>query len=47
MHKDRLLEPAQTINLLTTIAIRVLEELQEAIIRQHYNNPVHRHLGIT
>jgi hypothetical protein len=47
MHEDRLLGPTQTINLLTTIATKVLEELQEAIIRQHYNNPVHRHPGIT
>jgi hypothetical protein len=47
MYKDRLLGLAQIINFLTTIATKVLEELQEAIIRQYYNNPVYRHLGIT
>jgi hypothetical protein len=29
-----------------SIGIKVPKELQEAIIRQHYNNLVHRHPGV-
>jgi hypothetical protein len=48
VNKDRLLGLAKTLNLLIKITYdKVLEELQEAIIKQHYNNPVHSYLSIT
>ena len=43
---DRLLGLLQTINNIITIRHDVLEELQEAIIRQHYNDTLHSYLGI-
>jgi hypothetical protein len=43
-HKDRSLGPSKGLQRLKiSIRIEVPKELQEAIIRQHHNNPVHRH----
>jgi hypothetical protein len=47
-NKDGLLGPAKTLNLLIKVTYNeVLEELQEAIIKQYYNDPVHGHPSIT
>ncbi|CAG5136913.1 uncharacterized protein ALTATR162_LOCUS7 [Alternaria atra] len=47
VNKDGLLGPAKTLNnLMMTIAHEVPEELQEAIIAQHHDDPVHGHPGI-
>jgi hypothetical protein len=44
INANRLLGPARQLNqLIISIRIKVPEELQESIIRQHYDNPVHRH----
>jgi transposase InsO family protein len=47
-NKDGSLGPSHTINNLTTmvIGLEVPEELQETIIRQHHDDPVHGHPGI-
>jgi hypothetical protein len=44
---DGSLGPAQMLNNLMTIASSVPEELQEAIIREHHDDPVHGHPGVT
>jgi hypothetical protein len=42
MQEDRSLGPANVINnLIIKVRVDVPEELQEQIIRQHHNNPVH------
>jgi hypothetical protein len=41
------LGPARTLNAILTIRNDVLEELQNAIIWQQHDDPVHGHLGIT
>jgi hypothetical protein len=48
VNKDRLLGLAKTLNLLIKVTHnKVPEELQEAIIKQHHNNPLHGHSSIT
>ena len=47
VNNDRLLELAKTLNLILRVTSEVPEELQEAIIKQHYNNPVHGYPSIT
>jgi hypothetical protein len=48
IQEDKSLRPAKTIsNLIIKTGINVLEELQEQLIQQHHNNPVHSHPGIT
>jgi hypothetical protein len=47
VNNDGLLELAKTLNLLMQVTNEVLEELQEAIIKQHYDDPVHSYPGIT
>jgi hypothetical protein len=47
VNEDGLLGLAKTLNnLIITIAHKVLEELQEAIIAQHYDDPVHGYPSI-
>jgi hypothetical protein len=47
MQEDRSLGPANVINnLIIKVRVDVPEELQEQIIQQHHNNPVHSHPGI-
>jgi hypothetical protein len=47
INKDGLIGLAYTINNLTMIiGLEVPEELQEVIIRQHYDNPIHGYLRI-
>ena len=46
MHDDGSLGPAQQLNSLLRITNTVPEELQEEIIRQHHDDPVHGHPGI-
>jgi hypothetical protein len=47
IHEDGSLGPSKGLRRLKiSIGIKVPEELQEAIIRQHYNDPVHRHPGV-
>jgi hypothetical protein len=46
-NQDRFLKLAIKINNILTITNKVLEELQEAIIREHHDNLVHRHPSIT
>jgi hypothetical protein len=47
-NEDGLLGLAKTLNLLMKVTYNeVLEELQEVIIKQHYDNPVHGYSGIT
>jgi transposase InsO family protein len=46
VNPDGSLGPSQTLNNLLTIAPIVPENLQEAIIRQHHDDPVHGHPGI-
>jgi transposase InsO family protein len=47
-YEDGSLGPAQTINNLTLkIGVDVPEELQEEIIRQHHDDPVHGHPGVS
>jgi transposase InsO family protein len=47
INEDGSIGPTHTINNLTMmIGIEVPEELQEAIIRQHHDDPVHGHPGI-
>ena len=47
INDDGTLGPAKSINLLMSIGNNVPEELQDAIIRQHHDDPVHGHPGIT
>ena len=47
VNNDRLLELAKTLNLILQVTSEVLEELQKAIIKQHYNNSVHSYPSIT
>jgi hypothetical protein len=48
VNKDGLLGLAKTLNLLIKVTYdEVLEELQEAIIKQHHDNPLHGHPSIT
>ena len=47
VNNNRLLGLAKTLNLILRVTSKVLEELQEAIIKQHYNDPVHSHPSIT
>jgi transposase InsO family protein len=47
INKDGTLEPAHQLNHILRITNEVPEELQEAIIRQHHDDPVHGHQGIT
>ena len=47
VNNDGLLGLAKTLNSILRVTSKVLEELQEAIIKQHYNDPVHGHPGIT
>jgi hypothetical protein len=47
VNNDRTLGLAKTLNAVLAIRNEVPEELQEVIIRQHHNNPVHGHPGIT
>jgi hypothetical protein len=47
MNADGSLGPARQLNrLIMSIGIEVPEELQESIIRQHYDDPVHGHSGV-
>jgi predicted phosphohydrolase len=47
-YKDRSLGPLKELRRLKiSIEIKVPEELQEVIIRQHYNNLVHRYSEVT
>jgi transposase InsO family protein len=47
VYKDGSLGPAKAINnLIMSIGVEVPEELQESIIRQHHDDPVHGHPGI-
>jgi transposase InsO family protein len=47
-YKDGSLGPAKYVNNLTmTVGIDVPEELQEQIIRQHHDDPVHGHPGLS
>ena len=45
-NKNRSLGPAKMLNQIMKIASEVPEELQEAIIQQHHDDPVHGHPGI-
>ena len=45
-NKDGSLGPARMLNQIMKIASDVPEELQEAIIQQHHNDPVHGHPSI-
>jgi hypothetical protein len=48
INANRLLGPARQLNrLIISIRIEVPEELQESIIQQHHDNPVHRHPRVT
>jgi hypothetical protein len=47
VNNNRTLGPARTLNAILKIRNDVPEELQDAIIRQHYDNPVHGHPSIT
>jgi hypothetical protein len=47
VNDNRSLEPAKTLNLLMQVTSEVPKELQEAIIKQHHDNPVHGHPSIT
>jgi hypothetical protein len=47
INNNRTLGLARTLNALLTIKNNVLEELQNIIIRQYYDDPVHGYLGIT
>jgi hypothetical protein len=47
VNSDGSLGPAHEINALLTVRNDVPEELQNAIIRQHHDDPVHGHPGIT
>ena len=47
VNNNELLELAKTLNLILRVTSEVLKELQEAIIKQHYNNPVHSYPSIT
>jgi hypothetical protein len=45
--EDNSLGPARYVNNLMRISIEVPEELQEGIIRQHHDDPVHGHPGVS
>jgi len=47
VNDNRLLGLAKMLNLMLRVTSEVLEELQEAIIKQHYDNPIYSYLGIT
>ena len=47
VNNNRLLGLAKTLNSILRVTSEVLEELQEAIIKQHYDNSVHGYSGIT
>jgi len=47
VNNDRLLGLAKTLNLILRVTSEVLEELQEVIIKQYYNNSVHGYSSIT
>jgi len=47
VNNNKLLGLAKTLNLILQVTSEVLEELQEAIIKQNYNNLVHSHSSIT
>jgi hypothetical protein len=47
INNDGLLGLAKTLNLLMQVTSEVLEELQEVIIKQHYDDLVHGYSGIT
>jgi hypothetical protein len=47
VNNNRLLRPAYKVNALLRIGNDVPEESQDAIIRQHHNNPVHSYPSIT
>jgi hypothetical protein len=47
VNNNGLLGPAHEVNALLRIGNDVLEESQEAIIQQHYNDTVHGHPSIT
>jgi len=47
VNNNRLLGLAKTLNSILQVTSEVLEELQKAIIKQHYNDPVHSHPSIT
>jgi len=47
VNDDGLLGLAKTLNLILRVTSEVPEELQEAIIKQYYDDPVHSHPGIT
>jgi hypothetical protein len=46
VNNNGLLGLARTLNLLIKVTYEVLEELHEAIIRQHYDDPVHSYPSI-
>jgi len=47
VNNNKSLELAKTLNLLMQVTNKVLEELHEAIIRQHYDNLVYGYPSIT
>jgi hypothetical protein len=47
VNNDGTLGPAKTLNAILKIRNDVPEELQDAVIRQHHDDPVHGHPGIT
>ena len=47
VNNDRLLGLAKTLNSILRVTSEVLEELQETIIKQHYNDSVHGYSSIT
>jgi len=47
VNNNELLRLARTLNSILRVTSEVLEELQEVIIKQHYNNLVHSYPSIT
>jgi len=47
VNNDRLLGLAKMLNLILRVTSEVLEELQEAIIKQHYDDPIYSYSSIT
>jgi len=47
VNNNRLLGLAKTLNLILRVTSEVLEELQDVIIKQYYNNPIYSYSSIT